>query len=323
LLSGALLVASLPLSSCDDKRLSKDTGAATQVLASQKLLSSAVIDLGSEDSLAQVTDGFSPPELVGSRKASWSEGDTSKLTFALRVGASRYVLSFLAEPYFGAQPVALKVTLNGKALPETNLEAGWKGYAMLLEPGVVVDGDNDLSFSYSKTARPADIEPDSADLRELSVRFDQIQVQPITDKTRLSFDQRNAATRAAMGDGWAIDPAERSPGTWAMAPKATLTVRLAKSAARTYNIEWTAHALNGVPEQRVQVELNGIPVGELVFAPKRSTARIQVPSTALRDQNEIALVCNEAKRPQDIDPKSKDARPLCVRALKLEIFPAE
>jgi hypothetical protein len=313
----------LLLSGCEDKRLSKGKPAATNVLSTQKLLSGAVIDLGSEESLTHVSEGFSPPEPVGLRKASWSEGASSTLTFALKVEAKSYLLSFLAEPYFGIQSVSVKPTLNGKQLPETMLAPGWRGYSVAIAPGTVVDGENELRLIYSKTARPADVESDSSDVRELSVRFDQVQVQPITERARMSFELRNAATRAAMGEGWAIDPADRYAGTWAMSPRATVTVYLAKSAAPTYNIELTAHSLNGVTEQTVHVHLNGAEVGKLTFAPKRSRGRIQVPSATLRDQNELSLVCENAKTPAEIDPKSKDTRHLCVRALKLEVLPAE
>src|SRR5262245_28233854 len=98
--------------------------------------SGSVIDLGAEEDRAALITGFYAPESIERRKASWSEGQSSEISFSLKGSATRYVLALLAEPYFAIQPVSLNATMNGTEVGSINLEGGWNGYGMLLDPGV-------------------------------------------------------------------------------------------------------------------------------------------------------------------------------------------
>lgn len=281
----------------------------------------AVIDLGADEERAELIAGFHAPEPVERRRASWSDGDSSEIAFSLRGSAKRHLLTLLGDPYFAIQPVSVRANLNGKEIGAVTLDTGWKGYALVVEPGVAQEGENTLTLHYSKTGQPSVIEASSTDVRELSVRLDEIQLQPITERVRLVFDMHNARLRAALGEGWAVDANDASPGIWSVGPRSTLVLYVEPQAGKDYWIELTAHSQGGAPDQAVAVRLNETALGALTFHPRKSAQRLLVPAAALRERNELVLEIKEPKSPSSIDPKSSDQRLLGIRASRLELLP--
>jgi hypothetical protein len=313
-----LLSVLLMVASCrDDAALTRD-----EAITSPQP-SAALIDLGSDEAHDQLIEGFFPPERVGRRNAPWSDGKSSVLSFGLTVEPRPYVLAFLAEPYFMIQPLRVSLSLNGKPVGDSEVNAGWNAYSLLVDPGLARNGDNRLAFHYSRTARPSDLDPTSPDTREISVRIDQVQFQPIGERVELSFRMNNALSRAAMGAGWAIDPNDRFAGVWTLGPRALVSVRLATPAvSAAYTLQLTAHCQNGIAEQPVNVALNGSELGRLAYTTKRSTQSLAVPASSLREENEIVLAFDGLKTPAEINPKSNDVRPLGLRVLTLVLAPA-
>ena len=162
---------------------------------------SAIVDLGSDDGPRQRLEGFSMPERVGARFASWSEGELSTVKVDLRGGARDYLVAFLAEPYHRLGAVTVNLSLNDRPLGETQLERGWRAYQLPVTGDHIRAGRNTLAFQYSRTGRPIDFEPRSSDVRALSVRFDQVQIAPIGDRVKLGFGSKNALALAALGEG--------------------------------------------------------------------------------------------------------------------------
>jgi hypothetical protein len=290
------------------------------VPSKQALPESAVFDLGDDGEQATLTDGFSLPEQVGSRRASWSEGSRSALMFSVQGDAKEHLLALTAEPYFPISPVSVKVAINDQPAGELDLASGWNAYKLKLGAGLIRNGDNSLTLSYSKTARPSDIEPNSADIRELSVRFAQIQIQPILNRVNLVFDSKNALTSALMLEGWAKDPKDRAPGVWTVGNRARLSLPLTKLEALSYRIALTARAMAGIPAQGVSLQLNQRPIGELEFSGRKTTHEIELPEGVLEEENELVLEFAKVSAPAEIDPKSTDTRLLGLRVLKLEIL---
>jgi hypothetical protein len=291
------------------------------LLVTQILPASAVLDLGTEDGRAILTEGFSPPEQAGPRRASWSEGPASELSFSVQGDAKEHLLAFVAEPYLPISPVSVKMAINDKPVGELQLTSGWKAYKLKIPEGLIKNGDNALSFNYSKTARPSATEPGSTDEREISVRFAQIQVQPILDGISVLFDSHNALTFALIGEGWAVDPGDRAPGIWTVGHRASMAIHLAKASGTNYRITLTARAMGGVGNQTATLKLNQRRIGELNFSERKATQQLQLPADLLRDDNELVLELPAVKSPAQVDPKSKDQRLLGLRISKLEIKP--
>lgn len=281
-----------------------------------------VIDLG-VDARTHVMDGFSLPERIGPRLASWSEGERSTMTLNLRGGEQDYLVAFLAEPYHRLGEVPLAVTLNQKALGDLTVARGWRGYQLVVSGERVGAGRNELSFRYGKTGRPSDFDPASTDMRDLSVRFDQIQLQPITQHVSLAFGSKNALALAALGDGWARDPSDRGTGTWTVDQRATLSFHLASGPAKpaAYRITLAARTPRGVAERSVALSLNGATLGQLSFQDKKGAGSIDVPAERLKGKNELALEFGDLKSPAELDPQSKDKRLLGLRVFELDVAP--
>lgn len=283
--------------------------------------SGAIIDLGADDERTELITGFHAPEPVEHRQASWSDGDTSELAFSLKGSTKRYLLAVLGDPYHAIVPVTVQPKVNGKELSAVQLEGGWGGYGILLEPGVVREGDNSISLRYSKTGRPSVIEAGSTDSREISVRLDEIQVQPITERVRLVFNMHDAMLRASLAEGWAVDASDTAPGMWTRGSKAGITLYLEPATAKDYGLELTAHSQGGVTEQTVLVHLNRTTLGQLTFSPRKSTRRVVVPNALVHERNELVLQIQDPKAPSEVDPKSQDQRLLGLRVSKLELAP--
>jgi hypothetical protein len=286
---------------------------------------SAVVDLGSDDGPRQLVEGFSMPERVGARFASWSEGELSTVAMNLRGGAGDYRVAFLAEPYHRLGTVGVSLALNGRPLGEAQLTKGWRAYQLPVSGDRVVAGRNVLSFQYSKTGRPSDFEPQSTDVRSLSVRFDQIELAPITERAQLAFGSKNALALAALGDGWARDPSDRGTGTWTIAKRAQLTFHLVAPGTEPgrprYRLTLTARAPQGALERNVALTLNGAPLGSLVFAATKTAASLDVPAERLRAENELWLEFDRLESPAQLDAESKDKRPLGLRVFGLDVGP--
>jgi hypothetical protein len=314
LLRTALVSAALLMASCRESSTREDTN--------DELAPGATIDLGSAEAQENLVEGFFAPERSGRRNASWSDGSSSRLTFRLKPEPSPYVLAFLAEPYVNILPFSIAVALNGKSLGNAEMKPGWQGYRLPIDPSVLRAGDNKLALNYSRTARPADVEPQSPDVREISVRIDQVQLQPISNRVQLTFHMRDAFSRSAMGEGWAVDENDRFAGIWTVGRRAVVRADLTKSTATSYALSLTAQAQAGIAEQAVHILVNGADLGTLKFQSVRSTRSLTLTAAAVREQNEIAFVFDELKAPSEINPKSSDSRLLGLRVLSLELVPA-
>lgn len=285
------------------------------------LTPSATVDLGAEEVHDKLVDGFFSPERVGRRNVSWSEGKSSSVSFRLKASSQPYVLAFLAEPYANVLPLEIALSLNGTALGDTVIKPGWQAYRVPIAANLLRVGSNKLALTYSRTARPADVEPDSPDVREISVRFDQLQLLPLSDHVQLSFDMRDAFSRSAMTEGWGVDENDRFAGIWTVGPRAVVRADLTKSTAATYSLRLTAQARSDIAEQEVRVVLNGADLGVFRFQGKRATHELKVPAASVREQNEIALAFEGLKAPSELNPKTSDTRLLGLRVLSLELVP--
>jgi hypothetical protein len=292
----------------------------------------AVIDLGSEVPPSQTIQGFSMPERVGARLASWSEGAVSTIYFDVQGGADRYIVAFLAEPYHMLGEVPVGVSLNGRSLMDTTLANGWRGYGVVVGGDRIGAGKNQLSFRYAKRGRPNELNSESSDVRDLSVRFDQVQVQPITLRAELSFGCKNALALAALGEGWARDPNDRGTGTWTVGKSALITFHLVPPVATSagaapspeapgYTLTLTARTPRGVAERRVSLKLNGAPLGPLTFHETKGVGVIDVPAGRLKAENVLALEFARLESPAQLDPSSKDTRLLGLRVFELDVAP--
>jgi hypothetical protein len=291
--------------------------------AAVALAPGVVLDMGADNSPQYVVDGFSLPEAVGSRRASWSEGEVATVAFPLLGGARSYQVTFLGEPYHELGELAVGVALNRKPAGEAKVSRGWRAYRIIVPGEKVIQGRNELSFHFSKTGRPSDYNAQSNDLRELGVRFEQIQVQPITSEVNLAFGGKNPLGLAALGDGWALDPNDRGTGTWTLGERSVITFAIDRSGVTNFRLMLDARVPRGAAERSARVSLNGAPLGELIFEDTKSTRELDIPAEQLRAENELVLELGHVVPHSEVDTKSKDTRPLGIRVFQLGVRPKE
>jgi hypothetical protein len=319
--AGALASASLLALACQAPQTEGDAKAeeaATGDIQAEALPTGAVIDLGDEG--AEI-EGFSPPEAVGTRFASWSEGEFSKVAFKLRSDSEQYLIAWLGEPYHAVGKMSVSVAMNQQPVAETSLERAWRAYKVVAPRDLLVEGRNELTFRYSSVARPSDVDPRSNDMRPLGVRFEQVQVQPIKNSVQLVFDNKSALTLSHLEEGWAFDPNDRGRGVWTLGNRSRVSFHLLKPEAGSYVLSVTASALPGVGERSVAVSLNGAALEPFTFGEARSSVRVEVPSERLRASNELVFEFDKVASPAQIDRRSKDQRPLGLRVLAVSVAP--
>src|SRR5688572_1954822 len=118
------------------------------LLAQAELASGAVLDMGAEESQSYVLDGFSLPEAVGTRRASWSEGEIASVAFHLLRAAKSYQVAFLAEPYHELGELAVGVAVNKRPTGEATVSRGWRAYRVVVPGEKVNRGRNELAFHF-------------------------------------------------------------------------------------------------------------------------------------------------------------------------------
>jgi len=280
-----------------------------------------VLDLGSEGGPNHVVSGFSLPERVGSRRVSWSEGEVATVAFNLRGGAPDYQVVFIAEAYHLLGEVPVSLTVNKRPAGEAQVGHDWRAYRLVASGASFNAGRNELAFQLGKTGKPSELEPPSSDQRELGVCFEQIQVQPIGASAELMLGGQNAFALAALGEGWVRDAGDRGTGTWTLGERAALTFHLAKADAPGYRLALSARAPRGARARRVTLSLNGASLDTLAFDDKKQTSIVEVPTDRLRFENELAFEFEQLEPPAELDPTSKDTRPLGLRVFELNVTP--
>lgn len=299
------------------------TGLTTQAaeLTPAHLPASTVINFDENEVHEYEVDGFSPPETFGTRRASWSDGSESTLTFKLRGDADRYLVAFLGEPYHAVAGLTVNLSVNAHSVARPTLAREWRAYQFVVPGDLVTGGRNVLSFQYSKTARPSDVNPRSTDMRELGIQLDQVQFQPITQRARLLLNNHDALALAALNDGWARDPRDRASGVWTLGERASLTFHLADPKPVAHNLSLLASAVPGVPKRPVSLTINGYALPALTFEDKRGRLNMEIPPGRLRGENELVFAFDNLESPADLDPRSKDTRSLGLRVFELLVAP--
>jgi hypothetical protein len=159
-------------------------------------------------------------------------------------------------------------------------------------------------------------------VRELAVRFEQIQVQPIGVAAELSLGGQNAAALSTLREGWVRDASDRGTGTWTIGERSVLVFHLAKVGDTSgYRLAVTARAPRGAKARQVTLSLNGEPLERLTFPDTKQTSIVEVAPRRLRSQNELAFEFEQIEPPAELDPASKDTRPLGLRVFEVNVTP--
>ena len=134
------------------------------------------IDLGEEHDGAFLTSGWSERERDPGQSFRWAVSTESSLVVPLSERGS-YLLEFRAEPfrYDGAPQPRVTISVNGDAVAEVELDAGWTEYQVDIPARTRHRTLTDIRFRYAYATSPLEIGM-SEDPRPLAVRFDYVRV---------------------------------------------------------------------------------------------------------------------------------------------------
>lgn len=109
----------------------------------------------------------------------WVVGSTASVRFFTSgIHDKKVHMRCLPFRYPNAPQQNLQVLVNGKQLQQFDMPAAWKEYQIPIPSAFVKEGFNDLSFHFSQTRSPSDLNPESSDNRQLSCFFSDLSVLP-------------------------------------------------------------------------------------------------------------------------------------------------
>ncbi|MEE8130936.1 MAG: hypothetical protein V3T48_11630, partial [Vicinamibacterales bacterium] len=128
---------------------------------------------------AFLTSGWSERERDPGQSFRWAVATESSLVVRLRERGS-YRLQFRAEPfrYDGAPQPRVTISVNGDAVAEVELDAGWTEYQVDIPARTRHRTLTDIRFRYAYATSPLEIGM-SDDPRPLAVRFDYVRVRTV------------------------------------------------------------------------------------------------------------------------------------------------
>lgn len=140
------------------------------------VVANARLDLGTAGARPFLLEGWSADEREGDRTAVWTDGPRSSVLLSLS-GMARPILRLSTLGYQHALPIAVKVSLNGRAVGAFAAPDGWQDIAVPLPPGDYSPDGELIELTFDHTLRPSEHNPQSPDSRQLALRVDRIWVE--------------------------------------------------------------------------------------------------------------------------------------------------
>jgi hypothetical protein len=152
-------------------------GARVRAIALEPAASEIEWDVGSEEARAALAGGWSREERDRERAFAWSDAKRSVLELRMLPAAGAYELRL--EGRGVAPSLAVDVTVNGRGVGRYSPGAGWTGLRVLLAPGVLARGRNEIELGYSETLTPSLVLAGSTDARELGFALTKLRLAPL------------------------------------------------------------------------------------------------------------------------------------------------
>jgi hypothetical protein len=141
----------------------------------------AVVPIGSEvdftmgeESVGHLVEGFANR----SGRSVWSLGPRSVVGVALASAEGLYRLTVRGAALPPLAPLSVGCKVNGKDVGQAQFERRGTTASWAVPAGVLHQGANRIEFTYAKTAVPFELDPKSADKRELALRFLELSLVP-------------------------------------------------------------------------------------------------------------------------------------------------
>ena len=136
------------------------------------------VDLGTPAAREHLLSGWGKDEVHAGRTAVWSVGAASALRLQIHAVGGDYRLQLTARAFEPTLPQKIAVSINKNHVGSIELSQKWATRSLVVPRRLLVDGLNDVFFSYSKTVAPAVAKPDWVDTRELAILVDRVALRP-------------------------------------------------------------------------------------------------------------------------------------------------
>jgi hypothetical protein len=127
-----------------------------------------------EESVGHLVEGFANR----SGRSVWSLGPRSVVGVALAPAAGPYRLAVRGTALPTLSPLSVACKVNGKDVGSAEFDRKGTSSSWAVPANVLRAGANRIEFSYAKTAVPSELDPKSADQRELALRFSELSLAP-------------------------------------------------------------------------------------------------------------------------------------------------
>jgi hypothetical protein len=127
-----------------------------------------------EESVGHLVEGFANR----SGRSVWSLGPRSVVGVALAPAAGSYRLTVRGTALPTLSPLSVACKVNGKDVGSAEFERKGSSSSWAVPANALRAGANRIEFTYAKTAVPSELDPKSADQRELALRFSELSLVP-------------------------------------------------------------------------------------------------------------------------------------------------
>ncbi len=118
------------------------------------------VAFGTEAAHLYQADGWDRDDTIAGESANWANQSSARVLFPIR-DASSYAITVCALPFTYSQSPAqtMRVVVNGRAIENFDLVAGWENYTATIPAEILHSGLNDLVLQFGYAVRPRDVLP--------------------------------------------------------------------------------------------------------------------------------------------------------------------
>lgn len=265
---------------------------------------SAELNVGGPGARQSLTKGWGSDETIGGRSAARLRPPSADLSVRLRPLATDYVLGVFGMSEAG-QTGSLSVEVNGAKPGLLRLGESY-GPAFVRVPRTALQvGTNEIKLGVAPNAHFA---------------VDLLTLRPV--EATVFIDVGTTEARQNLAAGFSVDEVfDHGTGAWSDAASSKLIVWL-KPNASVYRMSVRASAFGAVAPLKVDVGLNGKPLGSFSAASSFDSYDLAIPAGQLREgQNILEFYYASTRQPSAVNRASRDTRHLALRWDWLEIVP--
>lgn len=206
----------------------------------------------------------------------WSNGAESNVSVYVSAPPEGSVLKLAGNTIPGSKPQRVTISINDKVIGELSALSSEQDAELMIPPGVLRAGKNDIRLSYAWTQRPSETAPGSTDTRALALALLRMAIVPLP---QAAYVLATLPANAHLLTGrWEGKEVVRGRTMAAVTGVGAIKVLMNPTGHR-YWVQVTASTGRGAGELAVKV--NGKDVGKAKLAETPGTVVMSIPEDVL------------------------------------------